>query len=62
MEKLLSKLKELSKKYEQLSNTLGLNDDEEEFFPDSDVAIDEGKSQAYWKVHIELNNLIKEYD
>lgn len=62
MEELLNKLKELSNRYEVLSKTLGLDDDEEEYFPDCELAIDEGKSQVYWKVHIELNNLIKEYD
>ena len=62
MEELLNKLKELSNRCEVLYKTLGLDDDEEEYFPDCELAIDEGKSQAYWKVHIELNNLIKEYD
>lgn len=63
MQELLNKLKELSNKYEKLSTTLGLDDDcEEEFFNDSDEAIDEGKSQAYWRVHIDLNELIKKYD
>lgn len=43
MQELLNKLKELSNKYEKLSNTLGLNDDcEEEFFNDCDEAINEG--------------------
>lgn len=63
MKKLLNKLKEMSNKYEQLSNTLGLDDDYEgEYYPDCEVAIDEGKSKAYWSVHIELDELIKEYD
>jgi len=61
IERLLSELRELSKKYEHLSNSLGL-DDEEECYPDCDMAIDDGKSQAYWAVHIELDKLIKEYD
>lgn len=60
---MLNKLKELSNKYEKLSNILGLDDDcEEKFFHDTDEAIDEGKSQAYWRVHIDLDGLIKEYD
>ncbi len=63
MQELLNKLKELSNKYEKLSKTLGLNDDcEEEFFNDSDEAIDEGKSQAYWIAHLDLDKAIKEYD
>lgn len=63
MQELLNKLKKLSNRYEKLSKTLGLNDDcEEEFFNDSDEAIDEGRSQAYWSAHIELDKLIKEYD
>lgn len=63
MQELLNKLKELSNKYEKLSKTLGLDDDcEEEFFNDSEEAIDEGKSQAYWMTHLDLDKLIKEYD
>ena len=63
MQELLNKLKELSNKYEKLSNVLGLDDDcKEEFFNDSDEAINEGKSQAYWRVHIDLDKLIKEYN
>lgn len=62
MEGLLNTLKELSKKYEKLSDSLGLDDSEEEFYPDSDTAIDDGKSQAYWSVHNELDKLIKEYE
>lgn len=63
MQELLNKLKELSNKYEKLSNALGLNDDcEEKFFNDCDEAINEGKSQAYWRAHIDLDKIIKEYD
>lgn len=63
MEELLNKLKEMSNKYENFSNALGLDDDcEEEHFLDCETAIDEGKSQAYWSIHIELDELIKEYD
>lgn len=62
MNKLLSELRELSNKYKKLSNDLGFDNNEEEFYPDSDSAINEGQSQAYWRVHIELDRLIKEYD
>lgn len=63
MQELLNKLKELSNRYEKLSNTLGLNDDcKKEFFNDSDEAINDGISQAYWNAHIDLDKLIKEYD
>lgn len=59
MEQLINELKELSKKYEHLSNVLGLDDGEEEIYLDNDMAIDEGKSQAYFDVHMELDKLIR---
>ena len=59
MKELINKLKELSKKYEHLSNVLGLDDDEEEIYLDNDMAIDEGRSQAYFDVHMELGKLIR---
>lgn len=30
-------------------------------YPDSDATINDGKSQAYWHVHRELDELIKKY-
>lgn len=62
MRELLNKLKELSEKYKCLSDSLGLNENEEEYYEDCDDAIDDGKSQAYFAAHIELEELIKKYD
>ncbi len=61
MKRLLYKLKELSERYAHFSNVLGLKDDEEEFYPDNDAAIDDGRSMAYWEVHLDLEKIIKEF-
>lgn len=61
MNELINELKILSERYEVWSKNLGLDDDEEEFYPDSDAAINDGMSQAYWHVHRELEELIKKY-
>ena len=60
MKELLDKIKELSTKYEKISNNFGTIDID--YCRNCKEILNEGKSQAYWTVHIELDKLIKKYN
>lgn len=61
MEEILKELKNLSDAYERRANNLCIPDGEEDFYADSDDAVSDGRGQAFWEAHIDLENLIKKY-
>lgn len=64
MEKIIEDLKVMSSKYKELSERLGLPDDfgYDYCLLDNDEVIDEGRSQAYWDAHIDIEHLISSYN
>lgn len=61
LDELVTGLHKLSEKYLNQAHVLGLEDGAEEYFPDIDAAMEEGESQAYYKVYRDIEELIKKY-
>lgn len=60
MNELLNELQALCNIYKGIAENL-CKDDDEEFYADADDAIADGRGQAFWEVHIDLNKIIERY-
>lgn len=61
MEQLLNDLKELALHYRKLANYLEF-DGKKENYPNSDTAINDGKSKIYRIAYNDLNDLLTKYN